>query len=194
MWHAVHFTSTCGIEQAPTKHSFNDLLQQLKGNNRRSLTVLLLGRSLPMLTHCLCQLPSEQKHCTSLQHQGLTHAAHLMALPDCSCCNVYAGKAMMGKSSTANALFNEPVASVTTFQQDTGRPTVYKRTAHGFELTVIDTPGLLDGDRVSTLVSIMCASATHGRAKETLSLGCTSSVPFLVFSPVSGWQLSHPFH
>ena len=61
---------------------------------------------------------------------------------------------MMGKSSTANSLFNETVAQVTSFQQDTARPQAIRRSAHGFELTVIDTPGLLDSDCVSTLVSV----------------------------------------
>ena len=59
---------------------------------------------------------------------------------------------MMGKSSTANSLFNESVASVTSFQQDTARPQIFQRTAAGFELSVIDTPGLLDSDAVSTAV------------------------------------------
>ena len=58
----------------------------------------------------------------------------------------------MGKSSTANSLFNEPVAQVTSFQQDTSRPQIFKRTAAGFEMSVIDTPGLLDSDCVSTAV------------------------------------------
>ncbi|KAL0047664.1 hypothetical protein WJX82_008800 [Trebouxia sp. C0006] len=86
----------------PTQRSFLELLQQLKKNNKRELTVLLLGKS------------------------------------------------MMGKSSTANSLFNETVAQVTSFQQDTARPQAIKRSAHGFELTVIDTPGLLDSDCVNT--------------------------------------------
>lgn len=60
----------------------------------------------------------------------------------------------MGKSSTANSLFNEAVAQVTSFQQDTARPQAIKRSAHGFELSVIDTPGLLDSDCISTSVSV----------------------------------------
>lgn len=67
---------------------------------------------------------------------------------------MHAGKSMMGKSSTANSLFNETVAQVTSFQQDTARPQIFKRSAHGFELSVIDTPGLLDSDCVSTAVGI----------------------------------------
>ncbi|DBA84015.1 hypothetical protein WJX77_008857 [Trebouxia sp. C0004] len=93
-----------GIQNLPeaTQRSFLELLQQLKKNNKRELTVLLLGKN------------------------------------------------MMGKSSTANSLFNESVAQVTSFQQDTARPQAIKRSAHGFELTVIDTPGLLDSDCVNT--------------------------------------------
>lgn len=59
---------------------------------------------------------------------------------------------MMGKSSTVNSLFNESVVPVTSFQQDTARPQIHKRTAAGFEMSVIDTPGLLDSDAVSTAV------------------------------------------
>ncbi len=63
---------------------------------------------------------------------------------------------MMGKSSTANSLFNEAVAQVTSFQQDVARPQAFKRSAAGFEFSVIDTPGLLDSDCVSTAVSSLC--------------------------------------
>lgn len=66
-----------------------------------------------------------------------------------------AGKSMMGKSSTVNSLFNEPVAQVTSFQQDTARPQMFKRIAAGFEMSVIDTPGLLDSDTVSTAVRLL---------------------------------------
>ena len=63
-----------------------------------------------------------------------------------------AGKSRMGKSSTVNSLFHESVAPITSFQQDTARPQIFKRTAAGFEMSVIDTPGLLDSDAVSTAV------------------------------------------
>ena len=59
---------------------------------------------------------------------------------------------MVGKSSTANSLFKEPVAQVTSFQQDTACPQLIKRSAAGFEMSVIDTQGLLDSDAVSTSV------------------------------------------
>lgn len=59
---------------------------------------------------------------------------------------------MMGKSSTANSLFNEPVAQVTSYQQDTAQPQLIKRSAAGFEMSVIDTQGLMDSDCVSTSV------------------------------------------
>lgn len=59
---------------------------------------------------------------------------------------------MMGKSSTANSLFNEPVAQITSFQQDTARPQLFTRSAAGFQMSVIDTQGLMDSDSVSTSV------------------------------------------
>ena len=68
---------------------------------------------------------------------------------------------MMGKSSTANSLFNEPVAQITSFQQDTARPQLIKRSAVGFEMSVIDTPGLMDSDAVSTSVRHANTWPTH---------------------------------
>ena len=62
---------------------------------------------------------------------------------------------MMGKSSTVNSLFNEPVAQVTSFQQDIAGPQMHKRIAAGFEMSVIDTPGLLESDAVSTKVRFL---------------------------------------
>lgn len=59
---------------------------------------------------------------------------------------------MMGKSSTANSLYNEQVAQIRSFQQDVSQPDVIRRAAQGFELAVIDTPGLLETDNVSTQV------------------------------------------
>ena len=73
------------------------------------------------------------------------------------------GKSMMGKSSTANSLFNEPVAQVTSFQQDTAQPQAFKRVALGFEFTVIDTPGLLDGDTINTAVRSASDCLPSGR-------------------------------
>lgn len=61
---------------------------------------------------------------------------------------------MMGKSSTANSLYNEQVAQIRSFQQDASQPEIIRRTANGFELTLIDTPGLLESDTVSTAVSL----------------------------------------
>ena len=80
-----------------------------------------------------------------------------------TCC-LAVGKSMMGKSSTANSLFNEPVAQVTSFQQDTAQPQAFKRVALGFEFTVIDTPGLLDGDSVNTAVRLTSVVASSGRS------------------------------
>ncbi len=105
--------------------------------------------------------------CISVAHAGSmpslrqhTYSYITMCWPDCKrqVVHNYAGKSMMGKSSTANSLFNENVAQVTSFQQDTARPQAIRRSAHGFELTVIDTPGLLDSDCVNTAVSVWCPS------------------------------------
>lgn len=59
----------------------------------------------------------------------------------------------MGKSSTANSLLNEQTFAVTPFQQDTGRLVTAVRSAPGFQLRIIDTPGLVDGDSISERVS-----------------------------------------
>ncbi|KAK9815698.1 hypothetical protein WJX72_008234 [[Myrmecia] bisecta] len=59
------------------------------------------------------------------------------------------GKGNVGKSSTANSLFGERVAAVAAFQPDTQKPITISRVAAGFTLTVIDTPGLLEGDTIS---------------------------------------------
>lgn len=58
----------------------------------------------------------------------------------------------MGKSSTANSLLNERVANVAALQSDVSRPQVIARSADGFTLTLIDTPGLLEADAVSDAV------------------------------------------
>ena len=60
-----------------------------------------------------------------------------------ACCT---GKGGVGKSSTANSLFNEKVANVAAMQNDAARPATISRTAAGFELHVIDTPSILEGD------------------------------------------------
>ncbi len=62
----------------------------------------------------------------------------------------------MGKSSTANSLLNEQTFVVTPFQQDIGRPVMAIRSVGGFQLRIIDTPGLVDGDTISERVR-------HGR-------------------------------
>ena len=59
------------------------------------------------------------------------------------------GKSGSGKSSTANSLFGERVAQVSAFQADSSKPVMIGRSAAGFTVHVIDTPGLLDGDYVN---------------------------------------------
>ena len=63
-----------------------------------------------------------------------------------------AGKTGVGKSSTANSIFAEHVAPVAAMQSDTSKATAFSRVAAGFTLTIIDTPGLLEADAVSTSV------------------------------------------
>lgn len=59
------------------------------------------------------------------------------------------GKSGVGKSSTANTLFGEKVATINPFQNDTAKPVVISRKAAGFTINVIDTPSLLEADSVN---------------------------------------------
>ncbi|KAK3256220.1 hypothetical protein CYMTET_34632 [Cymbomonas tetramitiformis] len=60
------------------------------------------------------------------------------------------GKNGVGKSSTANSLFGEKVFNVSAFQSNAAvKPAMVSKSAAGFTLSVIDTPGLLDGDSVN---------------------------------------------
>uniref|UniRef100_A0A7S0REM2 AIG1-type G domain-containing protein n=1 Tax=Pyramimonas obovata TaxID=1411642 RepID=A0A7S0REM2_9CHLO len=62
------------------------------------------------------------------------------------------GKNGVGKSSTGNSLLNEKVFNVATFQNASpgaNVPQMVSRKAGGFTLSVIDTPGLLDGGSVN---------------------------------------------
>jgi len=78
------------------------------------------------------------------------------------------GKPGAGKSSTVNSLLGERVIPVAAMQQggDGGRPLTLGRTAAGFTLTVIDTPGLVDGDTVSTralnaIAAVLASKTVH---------------------------------
>eukprot|EP00238_Polyblepharides_amylifera_P001190 CAMPEP_0196572108 /NCGR_PEP_ID=MMETSP1081-20130531/2216_1 /TAXON_ID=36882 /ORGANISM="Pyramimonas amylifera, Strain CCMP720" /LENGTH=321 /DNA_ID=CAMNT_0041889311 /DNA_START=181 /DNA_END=1143 /DNA_ORIENTATION=+ len=60
------------------------------------------------------------------------------------------GKNGVGKSSTGNSIFGEKVFNVSAFQQPpSAEPQMASRKAGGFILSVIDTPGLIDGDSVN---------------------------------------------
>ena len=58
----------------------------------------------------------------------------------------------MGKSSTVNSILAEPVAHVVVMQGPASRAQAISRTAAGFTLTLIDTPGVLEGDAVDGAV------------------------------------------
>jgi len=62
---------------------------------------------------------------------------------------VFIGKQGAGKSSTLNSVLNERVAASAPFQPESLRPLLAGRTAAGFTLNLLDTPGLLEGDQVS---------------------------------------------
>lgn len=74
------------------------------------------------------------------------------------------GKPGAGKSATVNSLLGERVAAVSAFGPDPAptKVTAFGRTAAGFTLTLVDTPGLLDGDAVSgravAAVAAFCAA------------------------------------
>ena len=73
------------------------------------------------------------------------------------------GKSGAGKSSTANSVLGERVAPVSAFQADAPRVLAVGRSAAGFTLHVIDTPGLLDGDAVSPRALAATAKAVAGK-------------------------------
>lgn len=70
-----------------------------------------------------------------------------------------AGKTGVGKSSTVNSILAETVAHVVVMQGPASRAQAISRTAAGFTLTLIDTPGVLEGDAVDGAVrkSAECA-------------------------------------
>lgn len=62
---------------------------------------------------------------------------------------VFVGKQGVGKSSTLNSVLNERVAPSAPFQPESLRVLLAGRTAAGFTLNLLDTPGLLEGGFVS---------------------------------------------
>ena len=59
-----------------------------------------------------------------------------------------AGKTGVGKSSTVNSILAESAAQVVSMQAPASRAQAFSRQAGGFTLTLIDTPGILEGDAV----------------------------------------------
>ncbi len=70
----------------------------------------------------------------------------------CTC----TGASGVGKSSTANSIFAERVANVTALQSDTAKAQCFSRVAAGFTLSIIDTPGVLEGDAINGAVCFHC--------------------------------------
>lgn len=78
------------------------------------------------------------------------------------------GKAGVGKSSTINALLNERVAPVSTFQPEESKATTYSRWAAGVTLTLVDTPALVDGDLPSETTLSEITSQLAGKSIDAL--------------------------
>jgi hypothetical protein len=114
-----------------------------------------------------------------------------------------AGKTGMGKSSTVNSILAEPVAQVVVMQAPASRAQAYSRTAAGFTLTLIDTPGVLEGDAVDGAVRTLLLSMVvesqevlPGRRSRCLRRGafdCTSP-DFDVMPALTCLDYHHPGH
>ncbi|KAK9917929.1 hypothetical protein WJX75_009711 [Coccomyxa subellipsoidea] len=59
------------------------------------------------------------------------------------------GASGVGKSSTTNSILAERVANVAALQSDTAKAQCFSRVAAGFTLSIIDTPGVLEGDAIN---------------------------------------------
>ena len=75
----------------------------------------------------------------------------------------HAGKTGVGKSSTVNSILAEPVAPVVVMQGPASRAQAISRTAAGFTLTLIDTPGVLEGDAVDGAVRSLDHLPVHAQ-------------------------------
>ena len=162
---ACALTSSAPIPQAATQASFRELLGSLRQQAKSELTILLLGMcpagaccmsEFNLGEQCVCGCPQAESMC----YVCFSHRTLVAVFPLPHRAAGYAGKNGMGKSSTANSLFNEKVANVAAFQSDTAKPSVISRIAHGFTLTVIDTPGLLEADAVSESVGFLFPRST----------------------------------
>ena len=68
------------------------------------------------------------------------------------------GASGVGKSSTTNYILAERVANVAALQSDTAKAQCFSRVAAGFTLSIIDTPGVLEGDAINGAV---CVQPSH---------------------------------
>ena len=79
---------------------------------------------------------------------------------------MFVGKQGTGKSSTLNSVLNERVRASAPFQPESLTPVLAARRAAGFTLTLLDTPGLLEGDSVSARgIGIMKMALSDARVK-----------------------------
>ena len=93
-----------------------------------------------------------------------------------------AGKTGVGKSSTVNSILAESAAQVVSMQAPASRAQAFARQAGGFTLTLIDTPGILEGDAVDGQVRTT-ADGMLGRASVSLTMCNTGRIACLL-----SWQ------
>ena len=94
---------------------------------------------------------------------------------------VHAGKTGVGKSSTVNSILAESAAQVVSMQAPASRAQAFARQAGGFTLTLIDTPGILEGDAVDGQVRTAVASMLE-QASLSLKMCGAGRVVYLLIS------------
>ena len=101
-----------------------------------------------------------------------------------------AGKTGVGKSSTVNSILAESAAQVVSMQAPASRAQAYARQAGGFTLTLIDTPGILEGDAVDGQVRTAVVSVLR-QASVSLKMCHAGWIACLLIpmdSPLQGLQ------